>query len=121
MRDDVARELAYTGRRFSAAEAQAVGLVNKVFPDSKSMLEGVLEIAHHIASKSPLAVYGSKRMINYARDHSTSDGLDYIGIWNASFLQPEEMGEAMAANGQKRHGDFVELPRIRKSQADEIF
>jgi enoyl-CoA hydratase len=115
------RELAYTGRRMPAAEAKAVGLVNRVFPDQPSMLEGVLDIAHQIASKSPLAVYGSKRMINYARDHSTADGLDYIGIWNASFLQPEEMGEAMSANAEKREGDFVDLPLIRKSQSEETF
>jgi enoyl-CoA hydratase len=60
-------------------------------------------------------------MINYARDHSTADGLDYIGIWNASFLQPEEMGEAMSANAQKREGRFAELPRIKKSQTEGIF
>ena len=85
------------------------------------MLEGVLDIARQIARKAPLAVYGSKRMINYARDHSTADGLDYIGIWNASFLQPEEMGEAMSANAEKREGDFVDLPLIRKSQSEETF
>lgn len=119
--EGVVRELAYTGRRMPAAEAQAVGLINQVFADQKSMLQGVMDVAHQIAEKAPLAVYGSKRMITYARDHSTADGLDYIGIWNASFLQPEEMGEAMAANAQKREGDFVELPPIRKSQTDDIF
>lgn len=118
--EGVVRELAYTGRRMPAAEAQAVGLINRVFPDHASLLEGVMDVAHQIAQKSPLAVYGSKRMINYARDHSTSDGLDYIGIWNASFLQPEEMGEAMAANAEKREGNFVELPPIRRFQTDDI-
>jgi enoyl-CoA hydratase len=119
--EGIVRELAYTGRRMPAAEAQAVGLVNRVFADQVSMLEGVMEVAHEIAKKAPLAVYGSKRMINYARDHSTADGLDYIGIWNATFLQPEEMGEAIAANAQKREGKFAELPPIRKSQSEEIF
>jgi len=55
-------------------------------------------------------VYGCKRMINYARDHSTADGLDYIGLWNASMLQTEEIREAIAANTEKRPGQFVELP-----------
>jgi enoyl-CoA hydratase len=74
------------------------------------MLTEVMKIATEIASKAPLAVYGCKRMINYARDHSTADGLDYIGIWNASMLQPEEMIEAITANTEKRAGDFVDLP-----------
>jgi enoyl-CoA hydratase len=49
-------------------------------------------------------------MINYARDHSTADGLDYIGLWNASMLQREEIREAIEAQAQKRPGQFVDLP-----------
>jgi enoyl-CoA hydratase len=119
--EGIVRELAYTGRRMPASEAQSLGLINQVFPDQDTMVAGVLEIARQIATKAPLAVSGCKRMINYARDHSTADGLDYIGIWNASFLQPEEMGEAMAANQQKREGDFAELPPIRKKQSGDMF
>ncbi|MDK1023896.1 MAG: crotonase/enoyl-CoA hydratase family protein [Gammaproteobacteria bacterium] len=109
------RELAYTGRRMPAHEAQSVGLVNRVFDDQEIMLEEVMKIASEIASKAPLALYGCKRMINYARDHNTADGLDYISIWNASFLQPEEIMEAMAANAERRAGNFVELPKIKKT------
>ena len=68
--EGVARELAYTGRRMPAGEAQQVGLVNRVFADQQTMLAGVMEIAAEIASKAPLAVYGCKRLINYSRDHS---------------------------------------------------
>ncbi len=116
--EGVVRELAYTGRRMPATEAKAVGLVNEVFADQDSMLEGVMKIAREIASKAPLAVYGCKRMINFARDHSTADGLDYIGIWNASMLQSTEVREAMIANKEKRAGKFVELPKTRGSQID---
>ena len=80
-----------------------------------AMLEKVMEIAAEIASKAPLAIYGCKRMINYARDHSTAQGLDYIGIWNASMLQPEEMLEAITANAEKRPGDFVDLPAFKNT------
>lgn len=114
MPEGVVRELAYTGRRLPAAEARALGLVNRVFPDQASMLEGVMEIAREIASKPPLAVHGCKRMINYARDHSTADGLDYIAIWNASMLQPAEMAEAVMARAEKRPAKFVDLPPIRR-------
>ena len=115
--EGVVRELAYTGRRMSATEAQQVGLVNRVFADQEAMLEGVFDLAKEIASKPPLAVYGCKRMINYARDHNTADGLDYIAIWNASFLQGAEMQEAMLANQQKRAGEFVSLPKKRGATA----
>ncbi|MFQ5456985.1 MAG: crotonase/enoyl-CoA hydratase family protein [Myxococcota bacterium] len=114
--EGVARELAYTGRRMPAPEAQAVGLVNRVFPDEEAMRTEVMTIAREIAAKAPLAVYGCKRMINYARDHATADTLDYVGIWNASMLQPEEIMEAMSANAQKREGDFVDLPKAKSGK-----
>jgi len=72
-------------------------------------------IAEQIAAKAPLAVYGSKRIINYARDHDTADTLDYIGLWNASMLQSTEINEAIAAAAEKREPDFVDLP-IKRSK-----
>jgi enoyl-CoA hydratase len=118
--EGIVRELAYTGRRISASEAQAIGLVNRVYADAETMLSEVTAIAREIASKAPLAVYGCKRMINYARDHSTADGLDYIGIWNASMLQADEVVEAMTANVEKRPGDFVDLPKVKRHSSGDI-
>ncbi len=115
--EGIVRELAYTGRRMPAAEAHAAGLVNRVFPDHESLLAGVMEIAAEIARKAPLAVYGCKRIINYARDHTTADGLDYIGIWNASMLQLDEIREAMAAGQEQRPGRFADLPPRRRGGA----
>ena len=108
------REMAYTGRRVTATEAQAVGLVNRVYPDHGSMVAGVMEIAREIAAKAPLAVHGCKRMITYARDHNTADGLDYIATWNASMLNADEIREAMTANQERREGRFAELPPKRQ-------
>lgn len=112
--EGIVRELAYTGRRMPAAEAQQCGLVNRVYADQPAMLAGVMEIAAEIAAKAPLAVYGCKRMISYARDHVTADGLDYISIWNASMLQSDEIREAMKANAERRRGAFAELPARRR-------
>jgi enoyl-CoA hydratase len=111
--EGIVRELAYTGRRMLATEAQQVGLVNRVFPDHPAMLKEVMAIAKEIASKAPVAVYGSKRMINYARDHTTADALDYISIWNTSMSNNEEILEAMSANSEQRDGEFVDLPAKR--------
>ena len=117
MPEGLVREMCYTGRRMPAAEAAAAGLVNRVFDDQQAMLEAVMEIAAEIAKKPPLAVYGCKRMINYSRDHSTADALDYVGTWNASMFQPEEIMEAITARMQKRDGNFVDLPKVRSTVA----
>jgi enoyl-CoA hydratase len=52
---------------------------------------------------------------NRTRDHNTADGLDYIGVWNASMLHPTEMAEAITARGEKRDANFVELPPIKRT------
>jgi len=107
--EGVCRELAYTGRRMPAAEAKAVGLVNEVFADHEALLDGVHEIARTIASKSPLAIYGSKEMITYTRDHSTADSLNHIATWQSGMFQPSEMMESFKARAEKRDGDFEDL------------
>src|SRR5690349_160789 len=67
--DGMLRELAYTGRTFGADEARSMGLVNRVYNDNASLLDGVMGIAREIAGKSPIAVTGTKEMISYMRDH----------------------------------------------------
>ena len=110
------RELAYTGRRLPAQTAKEIGLVNHILPDHTALLEHVMHVAKDIADKSPLAVHGSKVMINYARDHSISDGLDYIAIWQAGMYNPEtDMREALAARKEKREAKFSDLLPLRKA------
>lgn len=108
------RELAYAGRRLPAAEAKSIGLVNDVFPNQAAMMEHVMALAAEIAEKAPVAVAGSKRMINYTRDHTTADGLDYIATWQAGMFSPPHMAEAFAAKAQKRKPEFPDLAPLRK-------
>lgn len=107
--EGVARELAYTGRRMSADRAREVGLVNEVFATHEDLLAGVREIAREIASKSPLAIWGSKQMITYARDHSVADALDHMASWQAGMFQPDDMIESMTAKGEGRDPSFPDL------------
>jgi enoyl-CoA hydratase len=100
--DGITRELAYTGRKCLADEAQQIGLVNRVFESREALYAGVQEIAATIAAKSPLSIRGTKEMINYARDHSVADSLNYIATWNAAMLMSNDLTEAMTANMQKR-------------------
>ncbi|PCH60842.1 MAG: enoyl-CoA hydratase [SAR86 cluster bacterium] len=118
--EGIVKELAYTGRNMNAQEAKAVGLVNAVFADQDTMLAEVMKIAAQISTKAPLAIYGSKQIINYSRDHNTADGLDYIRIWNASMLQADEIQEAFKAKAEQRTAEFVDLPPIRGRMTNEI-
>jgi enoyl-CoA hydratase len=109
------RELAYTGRRLYAPRALALGFVNSVYDTQEAMLKGVFETAAEIAAKSPLAVHGSKVMINYARDHSIQDGLDYIATWQAGMYNPSaDMMESFKAKGEKREPVYADLLPLRR-------
>jgi enoyl-CoA hydratase len=108
--EGVARELAYTGDRMPAQRALEVGLVNQVFDDHESLVAGVLEIAGRIATRSPLAIWGTKEMINFTRDHSVADSLKYMASWQSGMFQPTDMLEEFAAKGERRDPSFEELP-----------
>ncbi|MFN7148124.1 MAG: crotonase/enoyl-CoA hydratase family protein [Microthrixaceae bacterium] len=108
--EGVARELAYTGDRMPAQRALEVGLVNQVFDDHESLVAGVLEIAGRIAMRSPLAIWGTKEMINFTRDHSVADSLKYMASWQSGMFQPADMLEEFAAKGERRDPSFEELP-----------
>jgi len=111
------RELSYTGRRLPAARAKEIGLVNEVFDTQEALVEHVLATAKEIASKSPLAVTGSKVMINYAREHNTEDALDYLAIWQSSMFSGPHMGEAFVAKREGREANFPDLLPKSKSLA----
>ena len=104
-----AREMAYTGRRVPAARAYEVGLVSEVYADHDSLVSGVLETAREIASKSPLAIWGTKVAMNYARDHSVDDSLEQIATWQSGMFQPDDMTEAFTAKAEKRAAVFEDL------------
>ena len=103
------RELAYTGRRLSAEQALKIGLVNAVLGDHEAVVAHALETAREITSKNPLAVAGSKVMINYARDHTIKDGLDYIATWQTGMYSGPHMAEAFKARAEKREPVFPDL------------
>ena len=104
--EGMARELAYTGRKFDATEALAMRLVNRVFDSRDALQVGVRELAASIAAKSPLSIRGVKEMITYARDHSVADGLNYVATWNAAMLLSNDLQESMMANMGKRKPEF---------------
>ena len=107
--DAVCRELAYLGGRMPAQRAYEVGLVNGVFDTHDELIAGVLDVAAQIAAKSPLAIWGSKEMITYARDHSVADSLNYIATWQTGMFQPADMLESFLAKAEGRDPIFDNL------------
>lgn len=92
-----ARELALTARDVPADEAKAMQLVNRVLPDREALLQAAEAMALQIAAKSPLAVQGTKEILNYSRDHGVAEGLNYVATWNAAMLMSEDIQVAVMA------------------------
>ena len=115
--EGVARELAYTGRRMSAKKAYEVGLVNQIFSTHEELVEGVLDIAGEIATKSPLAIWGTKESINFTRDHSVADSLNFIATWQAGMYQPQDMASVFEAQSKNEEAEFDDLPPARPGLA----
>ena len=95
--EGVARQMAYTGERLGAERALAVGLVNAVLPDHAALLDHAMGLAQSIAAKSPLAITGSKRALNHARDHSTAAALQQMTLLQSAIFDTGEMATAIAA------------------------
>lgn len=96
-------ELVFTARKMEAAEALQAGLVSRVFPDKGQMMTAALDVAKQIASKSPVAVQGSKVHLVYSRDHGVEEGLNYMAAWNMCMLQSEDlMKSAMAMMAKEK-------------------
>ena len=110
----VAREYAYTGRRMPAERAHQLGLVNEVFDDQESMMDAVMETASEIASKSPLAVHGTKEAINYSRDHTVEDSLRHIALWQSGMFHPEDLEESFRADSEGLTPSYEDLGEVRR-------
>ena len=109
----VVKELAYTGRRMPAARAREVGLVNEVFDSPAACLEGAMACAREIAAKPPVAIWGSKQVIEYAREHSTHDSLRQMGWVQGAIWSHAHVREAVGAMKDKRAAQFPPLAPLR--------
>ena len=112
--DSKMREMAYTGRRMLADEAKDSGLVGGIYETQDEMLDAVHKLAAEIASKSPVAIYGLKAVMNYSRDHNVSDSLDFNALWSGAMLSQADMTEAMTAQMEKRDANFDKMIDVKK-------
>ena len=111
--DSKMRELAYTGRRMLADEAKESGLVSDVYNSQEEMVNAAKEMANEIAKKSPIAIYGLKALMNYSRDHTISDSLDFNALWSGAMLSQRDMEEAIKAFVEKREATFGKMADVK--------
>ena len=109
----VVKELAYTGRRLSAEKALGYGLVNAVFETQSALLAAALQCAQEIAAKPPVAIWGTKQAIHYARDHSVDDALKQMGWLQGAIWSNANVREAVTAIKEKRAGKFENLAPLQ--------
>ncbi len=112
--EGIVRELAYTGRKFSADEALRYGLINAVLDTHEAVIDHALDVAGEIANKSPLEVTGAKEILNYNRDHSVEESLNYTALWNSAMNFSDDMMEAFKSKVEKKDPEFQGLVKRKK-------
>lgn len=100
------RELALTATDITAERAEKICLVNDVLPDQRSLADAALAMAVEMAALSPLAVSGTKAVLNEEREERIARGLRHVALWNASFLHSEDLLESVQAMTEHRPGVF---------------
>lgn len=103
VRDDVARELTYTGRVISGEEAKELGLATRVCEDPRA---DALQTAQEIASQSPSAIRAGKKLLNQSTLISVEEGLQLEARLQTELIGGKNQVEAVSANMQKRAPEF---------------
>ena len=109
----VVKELAYTGRRMGADKALGYGLLNAVFDTPELTVAAALQCAQEIAAKPPVAIWGTKQAVHYARDHTVDESLKQMGWLQAAIWSNRHVGEAVMAFQGKRSGNFPDLVELK--------
>lgn len=105
VRDDVARDLTYSGRIFSGEEALQMGLATRVCDDPRAE---ALAYAKEVAAKNPHAIRAAKRLLNMADEASKSEILIEESREQVALISSPNQVEAVMANMQKRAPTFAD-------------
>jgi len=105
VRDDVARELAYTARVVEAQEGLELGLVTRIEPDP---VAAARELGSAIAARSPDAIRRAKRLANQASALSAADGLALEAQLQRELLGTPNQAAAVQAALSERPAEFAD-------------
>jgi delta(3,5)-delta(2,4)-dienoyl-CoA isomerase len=103
------KDVCMTARDFSAAEAREVGFVSRVLGSKAEAVGAAVQLASLLAEKSPVAVQGTKELINYGRDHGTVDSLRYTAVWNSVVVQSEDIVKGLTSGLTKTKPKYAKL------------
>ncbi|ODA80620.1 hypothetical protein RJ55_03579 [Drechmeria coniospora] len=103
------KDVCLSARDFGAQEALSVGFVSQVHEDKARAVGAALAMAKKLADKSPVAVQGTKELLNYGREHGTADSLRYTQVWNSAALQAQDVPAALMSMFQKKTPTFEKL------------
>ena len=104
--EGMTRRLALTGEDFDASRAERIGLVSDVYPDEAALLAAARDLCGVLARNSPLAVQGTKQVLNAGRDLPLGASLEHVAVWNSAFLPSADLREAVTAFMEKRQPRF---------------
>lgn len=103
------REILFTGRYVDSEESYKTGLFSRVFETYKEMMDYTMEMAQLIASKSPVALYGTKTNLNFSRDHPVKENFDFTANWNSWSYQTNDLTLSISSQLQKTIPVFPRL------------
>ena len=83
-------------------------------------MANALKLASSIAAKSPVAVHGVKKMLNFSRDHSVHDSLAYGLTWNAAMIQTNDVRTAGRAFATKTAPVFPDAPAFNAEISSKL-
>lgn len=100
-----AKELLFTGRRFKAQEAEAMGLVSHVYPADK-LATAVKDLAAEIAGNAPLSVMAAKRVIDELTRHPEHPDMKVLDAAIETCFASDDYAEGRRAFLEKRKPQF---------------
>jgi enoyl-CoA hydratase/carnithine racemase len=89
--EGLVKKLSYTGEIFGAEFACKYNIINDVVENEEELEKALMELAEKIAEKSPLVLWGIKRMINYSRDNNIRNSMDMIATMNSALIQSNDL------------------------------
>ncbi len=101
------RQMAFTGRFFTAKEVERMGLVIDVYPDQDALMAGAKKLAEEIKESAPLAVQNTKEVLNFSRTATVRDGMSLAIHKNMILLTSKDCVESMTAFAEKRNPNFT--------------
>ncbi len=109
--DAILRQMAFCGTTLRPDQALALGFVNGIAADP---LTAALDAAAEIARRAPLAVSGSKRAIDFAREHTVAESLEQAAWLQAAIWNTPDVAAAIEARAAKQEGAFAGLRAFEK-------